>query len=124
MNSLVYGEVTITTAADGSAVVYSGKVSGRLIGIKYVPGSSQLATGTDLAIIGETSGQAILTKTNAGTSTVWYYPVAPANKVADAAASTLVEVPIYLLDERIKVTVAEGGDTKTGQIGFLVEQIP
>lgn len=116
--------VAITTIADGSATVYSGKVTGRLIAIKYAPGSSQLATGADLTITAETTGQAILTKANAGVNTVWYYPVAAGNKVADGAASTLTEVPIFLCDERIKVVVAEGGDKKTGSIGFLVDAVP
>lgn len=117
-----YSEYDITTTSGGAATVYSGKMTGRLRGIKYMPGSSGLDTNADLTITSETTEQAILTKADAGTSTVWFYPVAPANKTADGAASTLTEVPLFLIEERIKVVVAQGGNTKSGSIGFLIER--
>lgn len=112
---------TITTATGGAATVYLGHViRGRVVAIKYAPGD--IATGADLAITGETSAVAVLTKANAGTSTVWYYPLAAANKVADGAASTLTEVPVWLFKERMKVAVADGGDGKVGTITLWVDE--
>jgi len=88
--------------------------------IKYAPGT--LDTGADLTITGETSGVPILTKADAGTSTVFYYPRAAANKVADGAASSLTEVEVWVLEERIKVVVAQGGASATGTITVWVDE--
>lgn len=113
--------VAITTAADQTATVYLGSViRGRVIAIKYEPGD--IATGADLTITGETTGVAILTKANAGTSDVWYYPLAISNQVTDGAASAISEVPVWVYKERIKVAVAQGGVSKTGAITVYVDE--
>lgn len=112
---------TITTATGGAATVYLGhKIRGRVVAIKYAPGT--IATGATLTITGETSEVAVLTKANAGTSTVWYYPVAAAHKVADGGASTLTEVPVCLFQERLKVAVTSGGDAKVGAITLYTDE--
>jgi hypothetical protein len=108
-------QATITTTSGGAATVYLGsKIRGLLVYLKYSPGT--IATGGDLVITGETSGTPILTKANAGTSDVWYYPRAPANQVADGAAITDSAEMIPILSERIKVVVAQGGNVTTGTI--------
>lgn len=112
---------TITCDSSGDATVYLGsRIRGEIKAVKYTPGT--IDTNGDLAITGETTGQPILTKANAGTSNVWYYPVAPGNKVADAAASSLTEVPLWLYCERVKVVVAQGGDGGAGSIAILVDE--
>ena len=112
---------TITTATGGGATVYLGhKIRGRVVAIKYAPGT--IATGAGLTLPGETSEVAVLTKASAGTSTVWYYPMAAANKVADGAASTVSESPVYLFSERMKVVVASGGDAKVGAITLYTDE--
>ena len=117
---------TITTDASGNATVYVGsnltleRIFGRIVAIKYAPGT--IATGATLTFTGETSGQPIMTKANAGTSDVWYYPHAPANKMADGSASSLTEVPLCLFDEQLKLVVASGGATKTGAITLYVDE--
>ena len=106
---------SIVTAADGSATVYLGSnLRGNLVALIYRPGT--IATGGDLVITLETSAIPVLTVTNAGTSDVFYYPRAIPNKVADASAFTDVAVLIPMVEERIKVVVAQGGATKTGSI--------
>ena len=111
---------TITTDASGDAIVYSGLVRGVVKAITYVPGT--IVTGADLVITAEDSGLAILTVTNAGTSTVTWHPRAIPNKVADASAFTDTDVELPLFDERIKCVVAQGGATKTGTINFYTEE--
>ena len=61
----------------------------------------------------ENTGEAILTKAamNAAES---FVPGHPVNAVADAAAVTNAWAPLVLADERIKIVVANGGDTKSG----------
>lgn len=106
---------TITTDGSGDATVYLGSsMRGILLALKYTPGT--LDTGADLTITCETSGAAILTKANAGTSDVFFYPRALANAVADGAAGTNSQEYIPLVEERIKVVVASGGDSKEGTI--------
>lgn len=110
----------ITTDASGDATVYLGSViRGRVHAIKYAPGT--LDTGADLTITGETTGVPILVKANAGTSTVWYYPRVIPNKNTDGSAFTDVAEKIQLLEERIKVVVAQGGNALTGAITVYVE---
>jgi len=115
-----YVSTTITTDSSGDATVYvGGALRGRVIALKYAPGT--LATGADLTITGETTAVPILVKANAGTSTVWFYPVAELNLNTDGSAVTYAFMYINLVDERVKVVVAQGGDTKTGTITVFYE---
>ena len=109
----------IVTDASGNATVYlthgeNRKPNGFLIMLKYTPGT--MDTGADLTITGETSGVPIITKANAGTSTVFYNPRAFPNAVADGAAGTVATEYIPIKDERIKVVVAQGGNAGAGSI--------
>lgn len=110
----------IVTDSSGNATVYLGsRIRGRLEAIKYLPGT--LDTGADLTITGETSGTPILTKSNAGTSNAFFYPRAIPNKVADGSAFTDIGELIPLVNERIKVVVAQGGNTATGSIEAIID---
>jgi len=110
----------IETDSGGDATVYIGtNIRGQLVAMKYTPGT--IATGADMTITGETSGIPIITVTNAGTSNVFYYPRAPSNKVADAAAITDSAERIPIVDERIKVVVAQGGATNSGTIEVIYD---
>jgi hypothetical protein len=100
-------------------VYVEGPLRGRVHAIKYAPGT--LDTGADLTITGETTGVPILVKSNAGTSTVWYYPRVIPNKNTDGSAFTDLAADIHVLNERIKVVVAQGGATKTGTITVYVD---
>ena len=113
----------IVTDASGAATVYlthsiNRKPNGFLVALKYTPGT--LDTGADLTITGESSGIPIITKANAGTSNVFYYPRALNNAVADGAASTANVELIPIKDERIKVVVAQGGNAGAGSIEAIL----
>jgi hypothetical protein len=117
----------IVTDASGNAEVYLShgqinKPNGFLVCLKYTPGT--LDTGADLTITGETSGIPILTKTNGGTSAVFYYPRALLNAVADGAAATNPSEFIPIKDERIKVVVAQGGNAGVGSIEAILINNP
>tara|TARA_R100000458_G_C8166599_1_gene168632 strand:+ start:321 stop:692 length:372 start_codon:yes stop_codon:yes gene_type:complete len=110
--------VDITSDGSGDATVYLGdKIRGFVMSIRYLPGT--LATGADLTITGEDSGVPILTKANAGTSDVVFYPRALASQVADGANGSTGTELIPLVDERVKVVVAQGGATKAGTIKLV-----
>lgn len=118
------GRIAITTNASGAATVYLGsKIRGYLVALIYRPGT--IDTGADLTITGEDSGIPILSKSNLGTGNSFLYPRAlPTN--ANSATGPLGTTPselIPLLRERIKVVVAQGGNTLTGSIEAIYESV-
>ena len=109
---------SITTDAAGAATVYLGsRLRGRVHAIKYTKGT--LDAGTDLVITGETTGVAILTDSPAASE--WFYPRAFPNKVTDGAAGTVPSEDVYVVNERIKVVVAQGGNVTTGTITAYID---
>ena len=115
------GPLTLLADASGDQVAYfKNRAAGRIVGIKYVPGT--IDTGADLVITGETSGIAILTKATLGTSTVWFFPLAKSSLVTTGADSAITEVPVFVLEERIKVVLDDGGNAGTGTITFYIDQ--
>jgi len=117
----------IVCNSSGAAEVYlqqgnNNGLNGFLVCLKYTPGT--MDTGADLTITGESSGIPIMTKANAGTSTVFYYPRALLNAVADGAAATNASEFIPIKNERIKVVVASGGNGGAGSIEAWVVNNP
>ena len=118
--------LTLTVNASGAATVNSGRVSGRVLQLRYVPDATNpLDTGADLTITGEDTGVAISTLTNIGTSALTSVPRQASHGVTGAAAlyaaggSGVLE-PVYLAGERIKVIVAQGGVSMTGTLHILI----
>lgn len=117
--------VALTTDTSGAGTLYSESVVGKLYAIEYQPGS--LATGSDLTITCEgSSSKAILTKTDAGTSNVFFYPRDLVHGVADGAALTGTsggDRALPLCSGRFKIVIAQGGGATTdGKLIFYVEQ--
>lgn len=124
-------KTTITTNASGAATVYLGsKLRGYLVALIYRAGT--MDTGTDLTVTTEQvvaegvtaeAGIPILTKVNLGTGNSFLFPRAlPTN--ANSATSPLGTIPserIPLVNDRIKVVVAQGGNTLTGSIEAIYE---
>jgi hypothetical protein len=130
----------IVTNASGDATVYLGsRLRGRLHMIIYRPGT--LDTGADLTItavqnpLAPPSGPAsptiptgtpILTKLNMGTADSFLYPRGlPTN--ANSLTGPLGTIPselIPLVQERIKVVVAQGGNVLTGSIEAIYDAEP
>ena len=109
---------TITTDSSGDATVYLGsKLRGRVHAIKYTKGS--LDAGTDIVVTGETTGVAILTDSPGNNE--WFYPRAFPNQVTDGAAGTVPSEDVHVLNERIKVVVAQGGNAGTGSIEAYID---
>lgn len=106
--------VAITTATGGGATGYTPVVNGRISVIAYT--KTDFATTADITVTTEDSGQAVWSETNS-TASKTVYPVT-AGDLTNGTASTITEVPIYAVGERIKIAVAQGGNTKSGS--FLV----
>jgi hypothetical protein len=111
---------TITTDASGDATVYLGsRLRGKVLAIKYEPGS--LYFRADLTITGETTEVPILIVSDGGTSDVWFFPRRLASDHADESTSADDYRDIYVLNERIKVVVANAGDEDTGTITIYID---
>lgn len=108
----------ITTDASGNATVYLGtRLRGRVHAVHYVKGT--LDAGTDIVLTGETTGMPILT--DSPSADEWYYPRAFANAVTTGAAGTAAQEDVHVLNERIKVVVAQGGNAGAGSIEAFID---
>ena len=114
-----YGErhtVTLTTNASGDATGYTPVVTGRIVSIQYV--KTDFANGIDVAVTGDQTTLAVWTGTDVNASAT-VYPLIAATLVG-GSSSTLTEVPVMVVNERVKVVVSNGGDTKTGTFHVIV----
>lgn len=115
--------VTVTTAADGSATAYSPVVTGKLSQIRYV--KTDFAAGVDFTITAEATDEMLWTEANVDASTVRAPRQAThgTDGVASlyAAAGTAVQDKIALAKDRVKIVIANGGDTKTGVFHIVME---
>ena len=109
-------KVAITTAADGTATGYTPLLMGRILSIQYV--KTDFADTADFAITAEDTGQGLWTEENV-TASAQVAPRQPTHDNAGAASlyaagGEPVEDCYYLADERVKIAIAQGGDTKSG----------
>ncbi len=115
--------VFYTTSAGGAATATSVNVFGKLYAVAYVPGSTD--TGATITLTCESDlSKPLLTKATAGTSNVWFYPRDLVHAVADGAALTGTaggDRTLPILDGALKVTVASGGNAKSGKVIFYWE---
>lgn len=115
--------VTVTTASDGTATAYSGRTfRGRIVAIRY--SKTDFANGVDFTITTEGSGQTIWTQSDVNAS-VTKYPGTTMHTTAGADATHngthVIVTPVAVINERIKIQVAQGGDTKTGTFQLVVD---
>lgn len=116
-------KMLITTAADGSATVYSPRVAGKIHSVHYV--KTDFADGVDFAVTAEGTGENIWTESNVNTSAV-RYPRAPTHSQAGVAAlfasgGTGVLDKVALANDRVKIVIAQGGNAKSGAVHILVD---
>jgi hypothetical protein len=116
--------VPLVTDTSGAGTLFSSAIMGTLAAILYKPGT--LATGTDITITSGDNNKPILTKADAGTAAVWFYPRDLVHGVADGAALTGTsggDRAEPLCDGRFKIVLAQGGGATTdGSITFYVRQ--
>ena len=114
--------VNVTTSALGAAVAYSPQCNGLVRTVEYVqPTSGGHDAATDIDIIADVSGAVIWTNDDLAASKV-IHPLAQAqdNTGEDITGAY---AQICLDDERIKITVANGGNTLSGQFVFTIEGV-
>lgn len=114
-------EVPITTDASGDGTSYTPEVTGRVLGIRYV--KNNYANGVDFTVTLEDTGEAVMVGTDVNASASFY----PRVGVTDAAgaAATLDGTRLYrdavvAVRDRVKIVVAQGGDTKSGTFHVVI----
>ncbi len=118
--------VSVTTAADGSATAYSDPIDyGLLSQIRYVKDATTPFTdGVDFTITSEVTGETLWAESNVNASATRAPRQAThgADGVAAlyAAAGLAVQDKIAIVNDRIKIVIASGGDTKIGVFHFLI----
>jgi len=123
MSFCVRDMVAVTTAADGSATAYSVGLTGKLSQIRYV--KTDFTDGVDFTITNESTGETLWAEDNVNVSAT-RAPRQATHSTAGvaalyAAAGSAVLDKIALANDRIKIVIAAGGDTKTGAFHFLVD---
>ena len=114
--------VPVVTSALGAAVVYTPALNGVVRSVRYIkPTSGGLDAGSDIDIVTDKGAVVIWDKDDLAASAV-IYPMVQAqdNTGADVAGSY---APIPVCDERIKITVANGGNAGAGTFEFLIEGV-
>ncbi len=114
--------VELTTAADGTVTGFTEVVTGLLSQIRYV--KTDFAAGVDFTITSEATGETLWTEADVNASVT----KAPRQATHDAAGAAslyasggeAVEDKIALARDRIKIVIAQGGDTKTGTFHFTL----
>lgn len=108
--------VNATTSAGGAATVYSGRITGQILGVAYV--KTDFAAGVDFTITAEATGENVWVDTNVDASEVVY----PRRLVSDLVGAAIAAVydRVYLANDRLKFVIASGGDTKSGTFYVLV----
>lgn len=121
--AMIIDTIAVTTASDGTATAYSGRTfNGKLVAIDYA--KTDFANGVDFTITSEETGQTLWTQSDVNASAT-KYPLTQACSTAGVAATLdgtrALLVPIAIVNERIKVQIAQGGDTKIGAFSFVVD---
>lgn len=115
--------VTATVDSDGDAEVYSPVLSGKLVSIRYV--KTDFTDGVDFVVTAEDTAETIWSEEDVNASAS-RYPRAPTHSTAGAAslyaaAGEAVNDMIALGQDRIKIVVASGGDTKSGAFHLTID---
>jgi hypothetical protein len=115
--------VPVVTDGSGAAEEYSPKISGKIISLRYVKGD--FADGVDFVITAETAGRTIWSEENVNASAT-RHPRTATHSTAGAASlyaalGEAVNGKIALADDRVKIVIASGGDTKSGAFHITVD---
>jgi len=114
--------VAVVTDADGDATAYTPALNGMVRSVRYIkPATGGLDAGSDIDIVTDKGAVVVWDKDNLDASAV-IYPMVPAqdNTGTDVTGSY---APIPVCDERIKITVANGGNAGAGTFEFLIEGV-
>lgn len=109
--------VTATTNGSGDATAYTEVIRGKILAVKYT--KTDYADGVDFTITTETTLRNVWVDTNINATET----VVPKELNDDTAGADLTGVydHIRAFQERVKIVVASGGDTKSGLFTVFFE---
>lgn len=118
--------VTVNTDEDGDGIGYTPAVTGKVSAIHYVKDSSNAYSGgADVVVTAEATGETILDVDGVNASAS--FAPRQATHSTDGVAALYAEDgqavldSICLANDRIKIAVSNGGDTKTGTFHVVIE---
>lgn len=115
--------VSVTTATGGGAEAHTPVVTGRVANIVYTAdGSTPFDATADFTITAEETGIGLWTESNV-TASKTVAPMQGANDQAGATLNTAGDVqsaPIYVANERVKIVIAQGGNTRSGSFDVVI----
>lgn len=112
--------VEITTATGGGATGYTPVVVGRVASVVYTAATgTPFASTADFTITAEGSGIGLWTESNV-TASKTVSPTQPAHAQDGTTTADPAREPVFVANERIKIVVAQGGNTKTGTFQVVV----
>lgn len=114
---------TITTDSSGNATAYIGPLSGYLNQIRYI--KTDFADGVDFTVTSENTGQTLWGENDVNAA-AQRQPRMPTHSTAGVAAlyasgGVAVNDRIALANDRIKIVIGSGGNTKSGQFEVIVD---
>lgn len=114
--------VSLTTDASGDVTAYTPYLSGLVQQVIYT--KTDFADGVDFTITVEGTGETVWTESNVNAA-VAKLPRAATHSTAGvallyAAGGAAVANQISIGRDRIKCVIAQGGNTKTGTLTFLI----
>lgn len=114
--------VTITTNGSGAGTGYTDEVvNGYIHQIVY--DKTDFDNGSTMTVTGDRTGTAIWAESNVNADAVRMprtQVCGPTGTALTYDGTRIVAEPVALADERVKVVVASGGDTKTGTFYIVV----
>ena len=114
--------VPVVTDESGDAVVYTPALNGMVRSVRYIkPNSGGLDVGSDIDIVTDKGAVVVWDKDDLDASAV-IYPMVPAHDNTGALVAGSY-APIPVCDERIKITVANGGNAGAGTFEFTIEGV-
>ena len=114
--------VAVVTDESGDAVFYTPALNGMIRSVRYIkPSSGGLDAGSDIDIVTDKGAVVVWDKDNLAASTVIYPMVLAQNNTGTDVAGSYAPIPVC--DERIKITVANGGNAGAGTFEFLIEGV-
>ena len=104
---------TVTATGEGFTPV----VNGRVLSIQYV--KDDYSDGVDFTITGEETGQNLWTDTNVNASET-VAPMQDLHTVAGAATTDPARGPVFIINERISIAIAQGGNGTSGTFHIII----
>lgn len=122
-------KVTLTTSTAQASTGYlpdptsadAGQgITGKIKTIIYT--RTDMVSSSDFTITTERDGQTVWTQTNVGTASLVKHPRAAYHTTGGTASTGISDkTEICVVNDRIKIVVAQGGSAKTGTFEVIVE---